>query len=474
MNTLQSDFVNTSAGLLVCAGGALAAVIALFRLKNRDFTLLNFGVFAFLYGLRKLAETSMMKTLVAIPFALPYFHGVLTYLVAIPISAFLVNIFGRGLYNSMTWLFRSTIVYAVAAIAHDLLRSEPLTDVGIYRPLVVAWAAIWIVNLLITRKQRDIEVRAIQIVFVTTLMFLVIDQLLSMGVLSLGFRLEQPGFAVLFLGLGFVAVHHFLVTERRLHSIEQEIEIARRIQESNLPVTIDLPRGIAIAAKYVPMSTIAGDFYDFQTSGSSGVGILIADVSGHGVGAALIGSMLKVCFASQSPHIADPAHVLTEINRSLQGKVKDSFVTACSLFIDFEKEIIRYSIAGHPPPYLQSKSNPELKRLSRAGTILGPFPDAVYENEELHLAMGNRLVLYTDGLVEAKDKTGELYGDSRLEALIKSHSGNSAESLANQIVDQVVNWSNRSGAGELDDDLTLIVADILGERSDPTHRAKEG
>ena len=473
MNSLQSDFVNTSAGLLVCAAGALAAVISLFRLKNRDFTLFNFGLFAFLYGLRKLAETSTLKTLVVVPFAIPYFHGLLTYAIAIPISAFLVNIFGRGLYNSMAWVFRSTIVYALAAIVYDLLRPGPLTDVGIYRPLVVVWAAVWIVNLLLSRKQRDIELRVIQVVFVTTLMFLVIDQLLSMGVLSWEFRLEQPGFGVLFIGLGFVAVHHFLVNERKLHSIEQEIEIARRIQESNLPATINLPGGIDIAAKYVPMSTVAGDFYDFQTTNSGGVGILIADVSGHGVGAALIGSMLKVCFASQAPHIADPAHVLTEINRILQGKMKDSFVTACCLFIDFEKEIIRYSIAGHPPPFLQSKSNPELKRLTRAGTILGPFPDTVYENEELHLAKGDRLVLYTDGLVETKGKTGELYGDDRLEALIKAQSGHSAEFTASQIVERVIKWSGRSGVGALDDDLTLIVADVLTEHLAPIARTEE-
>jgi phosphoserine phosphatase RsbU/P len=473
MNSLQSEFVNLSGGLLVCAAGGLAAVISLFRLKNRDFTLLNFGLFAFLYGLRKLVETSTLKTFVGVPFTLPYFHGLLTYVLVIPISAFLVNIFGRGLYNSMVWVFRSAIVYAIAAITYDLFRPGPLTDVAIYRPLVVVWAAIWILNLLRSRKQRDIELHVMQVVFLTTFMFLVIDQLLSMGVLSWEFRLELPGFGVLFLGLGFVAVHHFLVNERKLYSIEQEIEIARRIQESNLPATINLPRGIDIAAKYVPMSTVAGDFYDFQTINPTGVGILIADVSGHGVGAALIGSMLKVCFASQAPHVADPAHVLTEINRILQGKMKDSFVTACSLFIDFENEIIRYSIAGHPPPFLQSKSTSTLMRLTRAGTILGPFPETVYENEELHFTKGDRLVLYTDGLVETKGKTGELYGDDRLEALIKAHSGDSAEFSANQIVEQVIKWSGRSGVGALDDDLTLIVADVLTERLAPIVRTEE-
>ncbi|MGA9118186.1 MAG: PP2C family protein-serine/threonine phosphatase [Bacteroidota bacterium] len=463
MDTLQSDFLNISTGLLVCAAGLLAFVISLFRLKSRDFTLLNFGLFGFIFGLRRLVETSTMQTLVGVPFTIPYFHGLLTYVIVIPLSAFLVNIFGRGFYSSMVWVFRSTVVYAIAAVAYHLFRPGPLTDVAIYRPLVIVWAVVWIANVLLTRRQRDIELHILQAVFLTTLIFLVVDQLVSMGFISRQVDLQQPGFAVLFLGLGVVAVHHFFVNERKLHSIEQEIEIARRIQESNLPAGVNFPRGVDIAARYVPMSTVAGDFYDVQTNDETGVGIFIADVSGHGVGAALIGSMLKVGFASQASHIADPALVLTEINRILQGKIKDSFVTACSLYIDFKKGIVRYSIAGHPPPLLWRKSNLEVVRLASAGTILGPFPNFVYGNDEVPVGKGDRLVLYTDGVVETRNKAGEFYGDDRLEALVSGHSDDSPEVFADQIVEQVIKWSGRSGGRSLDDDLTLIVADVLGD-----------
>ncbi|MGA9120405.1 MAG: PP2C family protein-serine/threonine phosphatase, partial [Bacteroidota bacterium] len=373
----------------------------------------------------------------------------------------LVDIFGRGLYSSMVWVFRSTILYALGAVTYDLLRPGPLADIGIYRPLVVLWGLVWIVNVLLSRRERDIELHVLQVVFLVTFILVVIDQLISIGVVSWRVQLEWPGFAVQFFGLGFVAVHHFFANERKLQSMEQEIEIARRIQESNLPATLNLPGGIDIAARYVPMSAVAGDFYDIQANKGSGVGILIADVSGHGVGAALIGSMLKVCFASQAAHIADPAHVLTEINRILQGKIKDSFITACAVFIDCRSEIIRYSIAGHPPPFLLRKSNPEIIRLTHAGTILGPFPEVVYENEELRLAKGDRLVLYTDGLTETQSKSGEFYGDRRLETLINAHSDDSPELSADHIVEQVVKWSRRSGGRSLDDDLTLIVADVL-------------
>ena len=157
MNNLQSEFVDISGGLLVCAAGVLASVISIFRMKNKDFTLLNFGLCALLYGLRKLVETSTLKTLVDYPLTLPYFHGLLTYTLVIPLSAFLFNIFGCGFYNSMVWVFRSSIAYTIAAMAYDYFRPGPLSDVAIYRPLVLVWAIIWIVNLLLTRKERDIE-----------------------------------------------------------------------------------------------------------------------------------------------------------------------------------------------------------------------------------------------------------------------------------------------------------------------------
>jgi serine phosphatase RsbU (regulator of sigma subunit) len=373
----------------------------------------------------------------------------------------MVDIYGHGFYNSMLWVYRSTIIYVLVALPYDLLSGGPLTDVAIYRPIVVLWAVVWIVNVLFSKRRRDIELQILQVVFLIYLILMLIDQLMSMRVVSLGINVEKPGFAMLILGLGVVAIHHFLVNERKLHSIEQEIEIARRIQESNLPARLRVPKDIDMASKYIPMSTVAGDFYDIQIQDDHGIGILIADVSGHGIGAALVGSMLKICFASQVNHIDDPAFVLTEINRILQGKMETSFITACSLFIDFKSKILRYSIAGHPPPFLQRKSDNQILHLSHASTILGPFPDIVYENKEVNLEKGDRLVLYTDGILEAKNKNGEYFGDYQFEEFIKNHIHDSPESMADKTIEQVMKWSGRSAIKSLDDDLTLIVADVL-------------
>jgi phosphoserine phosphatase RsbU/P len=463
MTTLETDFGGIAAGLILSSVGFILVVISFFRLRSKDLSLLNFGLFCFLNGIRWLVEIPTMKALVGFPFTFPYFHGLLTYAIVIPFSALLVDIFGRGLYDSMLWVFRSTLVYAVVAIGYDLFRSEPLSDVSINAIVIVLWCLVWIGNVVIIRRQQHREVRVLRIVFLTTLVYTAIDNLINIRILPWGVSFEHAVFLVLCIGLGYVAVHHFFSNEKKLLGIEQEIEIARRIQRSNLPGNLRTPRGIEIVARYVPKSAVAGDFYDLQVKEGSGVGVLIADVSGHGIGAALIGSMLKVAFASQAECLSNPAKVLTEINRILQGKMEESFVTACSLFVDVASGRVTYANAGHPPPLLWRSSKREVFRFPPGGTILGPFPETVYENATFDIAKHDRLYLYTDGIIETRSRTGELFGDDRLEEFIKGYSSDSANSVADKLIEHLDLWSGRSHEGTLDDDLTFMVIDVVAQ-----------
>ena len=467
MSTLETDFGGIAAGLFLSSVGLISIVISLFRLRSKEMSLLNFGLFCTLNGIRWLVEIPTMKSLVGFPFTFPYFHGLLTYAIVIPFSAFLVDIFGRGWYNSMLWVFRTTIIYAVGSIAFDLYRPEPLSDVSVNPAVIVLWCSVWIVNILFIRRKQHVELSVLRTVFLALLAYTAIDNLINIRALPWGLNLEHAGFLVLCIGLAYVAVHHFFSNERKLLAIEQELTIARRIQRSNLPGKVCSPGGLDIAARYVPMSTVAGDFYDIQTAHQSSVGILIADVSGHGVGAALIGSMLKVAFASQAECLSDPARVLTEINRILQGKMEESFVTACSLFIDVANGKVQYANAGHPPPLLWRSSKRELSRFPIGGTIMGPFPGSVYQNATLDLAKADRLVLYTDGIIETGDGTGEFFGAERFEAFIMDHSTDSADGFADKFFEHLSGWSGRSQERALDDDLTLIVIDVVAEPDAP-------
>lgn len=467
MDRIGIDFVNIAEGLFVSFVGLIAIVVSLFRLRSKDFSLLNFGLFCSIYGIRWLVESPTMATVVGSPFTYPYFHTFLTYMVPIPLSAFLFNVFGRGLYNSIIWFFRSTIIYAIAAVAYDLLRTEPSSGASINPIVVVIWCLVGMVNLVFIKGQHQHELRVLRSVFFFVFLCVANDNLVNLKLLPWNMRLEHVDILVLCLGLGYVAVRHFFATEKQLLTIEQELTIARQIQRSNLPGNYPIIAPFTIAARYIPMTAVAGDFYDFQTRSKTGVGILIADVSGHGVGAALISSMLKIAFASQLNHLDDPALVLMEINRILQDKIKDSFVTACALYLDIEKGTLRYANAGHPPPILWRKLNREMFRLSHSSTILGPFPNLVCENEELSLAKEDRLVLYTDGLTETRNKRNECFGDHRIEALLEAHSSDSADFTADHIVEHLFKWSGRSQETSLDDDLTLIIVDVLSEPASP-------
>src|SRR5215813_5754815 len=121
---------------------------------------------------------------------------------------------------------------------------------------------------------------------------------------------------------------------RQLVAINSELEMARQIQLSILPrQTPQLP-GLAIEARYLPMSSVAGDFYDFLMIDEKHLGILIADVSGHGLPSALIASILQTAFAAQGPNASDPARVLSGLNKALSGKFRSDYVTAAYLFVD--------------------------------------------------------------------------------------------------------------------------------------------
>lgn len=470
MSRIEIDFVNIACGLIVSFVGLTAIVISLFRLKSKEFSLLNFGLFCSIYGIRWLVETPTMATVVGFPFTFPYFHALLTYIVPIPLSAFLVSIFGPGLYRSMVWFFRTTIIYAIAAIAYDLLRSETLSGTSINPIVVVVWCLVGIVNLIFFRGLARSEMRVLRGVFFFLFLCVTNDNLVSLRLLPWSIRLEHVDILVLCIGLGYVAMGRFFSTEKKLLAIEQELTIARRIQRSNLPDKYPTAAGLDIVARYVPMTAVAGDFYDIQTKGETGVGILIADVSGHGVGAALIGSMLKIAFASQLQHLDDPARVLMNINRILRDKIEDSFVTACALYVDVKQGVLRCANAGHPPVMLWRKLERAMVKFSRAGAILGPFPETVYENEELSPAKEDRLLLYTDGLAETKNKSGEFFGEDRIEALLEAHSSDSAEFTADRIVEQLFKWSGRSEETSLDDDLTFIVVDVLSDPTAPKRR----
>jgi serine phosphatase RsbU (regulator of sigma subunit) len=275
-----------------------------------------------------------------------------------------------------------------------------------------------------------------------------------------GTNFEFLGFLVFVGCLGYIVAHRTLATEERLQALHQELEIARAIQAATLPRDVPKLAGLQIAARYVPMSEVAGDFYDFLVDDETHLGVLIADVSGHGVPAALIASMLKVAFAGQSQFASDPVRVLTGLNRSLCGKFEEHYVTGAYVFFDLEKKLMRYAGAGHPPIMLASRSANTVRRIEENGTILGLIPDATFTATEVPLRPLDRYLLYTDGVFEAMSPSLEEYSKPRIEKFLAANVTLSTNAFANALLDDVNRWSADPNGRSQDDDITLVVLDF--------------
>jgi serine phosphatase RsbU (regulator of sigma subunit) len=289
-------------------------------------------------------------------------------------------------------------------------------------------------------------------------LFVLHANLVGLGVFP-GRDVEPIGFLAFVFSLGYLVAHRVMAKEESLFAIQKELEIAVQIQASILPREVPRLAGLDIAARYLPMSAVAGDFYDFLVLEGNQLGILIADVTGHGVPAALIASMLKVAFAVQTAHAQDPERVLSGLNQALCGKFESHFVTAAYLYADLDAKLVRYAGAGHPPLLFSSRSNGGARPIEQNGLFLGMFPEAAYSSLEIPLKPGDRYVLCTDGLPESKNATDEEVGLARCTQFLESHPGLTAAALADELLGEIACWSACSSVRLQEDDMTFIVID---------------
>jgi phosphoserine phosphatase RsbU/P len=246
----------------------------------------------------------------------------------------------------------------------------------------------------------------------------------------------------------------------QLLAINNELEMAREIQLAILPSEIPKIRGLDIAARYLSMSSVAGDFYDFIIVDEQHVGILVADVSGHGLPAALIASMLQVSLAAQFAHASEPGRVLGGLNHALCGKFARHFVTAAYVFVDMEKHSMSYAAAGHPPLLLRCGSTGSASEVSQNGLLLGHFPKEIYSSVQIPVAPGDKAILYTDGILETSDLSEEMLGVDRFKRFLEDSHDVGADRFADSLLDKLSRWSGHPTGEAQQDDITLLVIDF--------------
>ncbi|HJQ36295.1 MAG TPA: PP2C family protein-serine/threonine phosphatase [Thermoanaerobaculia bacterium] len=446
---LREDLGDLIAGAALFVIGLVAIAAALLIRRADTRILLWFGLFAALYGLRLLADSHL-------PFALGirarsalFTAAWITYLINIPGWLLARRLVGDGWKKTLRLQIYAFAAFAPMGIAADLITGRFFSLEAVNNLLVILGGLNVLFNLLYARQWRLLETRVILIGSCLFIVLALNNNLTSLGVLPWDPISETWGFIAFVLALGFAATRNFLRGERARVALANELETAREIQRSILPTSMPELAGLRFHAHYDPASTVAGDLYDFLRVDEQRAGAIIADVSGHGIPAAIVASMVKIAVSSQSPLAHDPAALLREVNRTLRGQVRRVFVTASYLFFDLQRRRVEVANAGHPPPLLHRDG--EVRELGPHGVVLGRF-ETTYGSESLELRAGDRIVAYTDGVTEALNARGEAFGEERLRTMIRG--GADAEAIASAVRE----WRDEKSEA---DDVTLLIVDVL-------------
>jgi len=245
--------------------------------------------------------------------------------------------------------------------------------------------------------------------------------------------------------------------ERERERWHQDLARAREIQQGMLPDGQLLTEHLEIAGVCDPASEVGGDFYDYLCLDDDAVGLMVGDVTGHGFYAGLFVAMAKSCLHTQVQLSFEPRQVMAAMRRTLDLSIQRRLLMSCC-YVLFEPRARRlhYANAGHPYPYLYRPGDGSMRRLEALDPILGALDadGAGFIEQSLEWQPGDLLVMYTDGITEARDAGGRMFDHVALETCIVEHSEGSAETIEEQILAAV---SVHAGDGRQGDDLTLVV-----------------
>jgi phosphoserine phosphatase RsbU/P len=459
---VQSAIALLIVGTVIATLGAAAIVVYVFRRRAHERFLLWFGLFSILYGAILVVRNSAFRLGFGQPQELWILIERLISLVTIvPGLLLFEEFYGRGWRSSIRWLL---VVYcgltAVAiggmAFPHPFWIILPPGAVLVFLvPVILAMGRL--------AGYRPPRLPNSCVLFTGLIVFFVafsIDRVLHTEMKNWHTGFEPYGFLVLVICLWYVISQRVIADESRLVSLTDEMRAARKIQEAILPQTVPSVENVQFAARYAPMTSVAGDLYDFPTVRPNGVGVLVADVMGHGVPAALVASMVKVAVSNGLKASLEPSSIIAGLNTTLCDAAHEQYVTAVYMYLDAANRVGRYVSAAHPPGLLWRRGQQKLERLDGSGLLLGVRPNESYTACEVSFGLGDRLLLYSDGLVEAENSDGESFGDAALPIFIQEKQNLAAEQFVDLLLKDVLAWSRSGSTKGQEDDITIVVIDI--------------
>ena len=279
----------------------------------------------------------------------------------------------------------------------------------------------------------------------TVLLIVVLNALLAAGVaLALGIydRMRRQ----------IEASYH---VRRERDALEREMNVAREVQRELLPRAAPRFEGLELAGVCRPAVAVGGDYYDYLQHADGRPGLVIADISGKGVPAAILMASLQASVRSLFPTAADPGQLHERLNNALCGSSSTArYATAFLADFDPGARRLTYSNAGHLPALVIRGAR--TLRCREGGIPIGLFEGATYDTGVLTLAPGDLLALFTDGVTEAPGPDGEEFGEDRLADLLRARTGGSLEAALRAVLDALLDWSGPTAH----DDVTLVLARV--------------
>jgi sigma-B regulation protein RsbU (phosphoserine phosphatase) len=453
------DLFAFAVAVVICAAGIAALAGHLLRPSPRDRLLLWFGLFSGIYGVRMFFKQTLVSALGVSASTGRWVEDGLNYFILIPVLLFIEELYGLGWRRSLRWLTVAMVTFAIGALTIDVVWRDPrrIPDPSLILMLFVVIVFVAGAYAGYTPPRFD-EWRVLVGGVAIFVLFVLNEHAVGARLVPWRVSAEPIGLLIQLGCFGYIALTRVFAQGRQLAAVDQEMQSARDIQASILPRDLPAIRNVRIAARYVPLTAVAGDFYDIVALSGRVVAVLVADVTGHGVPAALIASMVKVAFTAALRETDDPGALLQRMNATLCGMFERSYVTAAAAVLRPQEGILRYALAGHPSPLLLPGLNGDVVSLDERGLFLGFIPSATYTTTTVQIRSGARLILYSDGVTETPAPDGDLFGPERLSALAATERLRPCDSFADALMSSLQRFAGSASLPH--DDVTLLVIDV--------------
>jgi sigma-B regulation protein RsbU (phosphoserine phosphatase) len=454
---LPSELAELLIGFLFVVIGAASLVAGLAAPPRRAPIAIWFGVFSVMYGVRLAARSTLLQLATGwSPMVFRYADSLVTYLILVPAGLFAESVAGQGWRGIVRRTWQVTAICMSLAALCDLL-TRPAATMWINAPIVLTSIPIYLWQVMVRTRAAGPWTANGRLVAGAGLLFTAVafyETIYERPPFGIAFNLEPVAMLLLTLALGWLVLRRVGAQAAGYSALARELTLARDIQQSLLPREMPRVPGVSLAGAFVPMGAVAGDFYDVVVRDDDHLVAIVADVSGHGMPAALVASMVKVAFAAEVERERDPGAILSGINRALTGKFERAYVTACCISLPPARDRVAYAAAGHPPALMRRHAG-LVERVDHGSPALTLLPGLGYTSVELPFARGDRLVLFTDGLLEATRRGDDavFLGDEELlGVLVRLDDGADA---CRALLDAYRQWIGPGTPPS--DDVTLVV-----------------